>query len=73
MPHFTMEYSSNLDGTVDFDGLCRAVHETILDTGLFELGAVRVRAFRAGLCRCRPVAAEWFHRHELSHWRGAQR
>lgn len=49
MPHFTMEYSSNLDGTVDFDGLCRAVHETILDTGLFELGAVRVRAFRAEL------------------------
>ncbi|AOG51796.1 5-carboxymethyl-2-hydroxymuconate isomerase [Brucella melitensis] len=47
MPHFTMEYSSNLDGTVDFDGLCRAVHETILDTGLFELGAVRGRAFRA--------------------------
>lgn len=47
MPHFTMEYSSNLDGVVDFAGLCRAVHATILGTGLFEVGAVRVRAFRA--------------------------
>jgi len=47
MPHFTMEYSANLDETVDFDGLCRAVHGTILATGLFEPGAVRVRALRA--------------------------
>lgn len=44
MPHFTMEYSSNLDGAVDFPGLCRAVHATIMESGLFELGAVRVRA-----------------------------
>lgn len=47
MPHFTMEYSANLDETVDFDGLCKAVHATILSRGLFELGAVRVRALRA--------------------------
>ena len=47
MPHFTMEYSANLDGVVDFDGLCKAVHETIMASGLFELGAVRVRALRA--------------------------
>lgn len=47
MPHFTMEYSSNLDATVDFPALCAAVHETIMATGLFELGAVRVRALRA--------------------------
>ncbi|MEL4072634.1 5-carboxymethyl-2-hydroxymuconate Delta-isomerase [Ochrobactrum sp. GPK 3] len=47
MPHFTMEYSANLDMAVDFDGLCEAVHATMMETGLFELGAVRVRAFRA--------------------------
>jgi len=46
MPHFTMEYSANLDNQVDFDGLCRAVHATIMKPGLFELGAVRVRAIR---------------------------
>ena len=53
MPHFTMEYSSNLDDKVDFDGLCRAVHATIMKTGLFELGAVRVRAIR---CEAYAVA-----------------
>lgn len=46
MPHFTMEYSANLDASVDFPGLCQAVHATILSSGLFELGAVRVRAIR---------------------------
>jgi 5-carboxymethyl-2-hydroxymuconate isomerase len=47
MPHFTMEYSANLDDAVDFTALCKAVHETIFATGLFELGALRVRALRA--------------------------
>jgi 5-carboxymethyl-2-hydroxymuconate isomerase len=47
MPHFNMEYSANLDGLVDFVDLAKLVHETILLTGLFELGAVRVRAFRS--------------------------
>ncbi len=46
MPHFNIEYSSNLDGRVDFRALCTRVLETILDTGLFETGAVRVRALR---------------------------
>lgn len=46
MPHFTMDYSANLDGKVDFDALCRAVHTEILGSGLFEIGAVRVRAIR---------------------------
>jgi 5-carboxymethyl-2-hydroxymuconate isomerase len=53
MPHFTMEYSSNLDGVVDFHGLCRAVHATIMESHLFELGAVRVRAMR---CEAYAVA-----------------
>lgn len=47
MPHFNIEYSSNLDGRVDFKALCERVLDTILATGLFEVGAVRVRAFRA--------------------------
>lgn len=47
MPHFNIEYSSNLDGKVDFKALCNRVLEVILETGLFEVGAVRVRAFRA--------------------------
>ncbi|KQU89863.1 5-carboxymethyl-2-hydroxymuconate isomerase [Ensifer sp. Root31] len=47
MPHFTIEYSTNLDERVDFDRLCRTIHKTILGTGLFETGAVRVRAIRS--------------------------
>lgn len=47
MPHFRMEYSANLEADVDMTALCGLVRETILSTGLFEVGAVRVRAFRA--------------------------
>ncbi len=47
MPHFVIEYSANLDGRVDMPGLCRRVHDEILETGLFEVGAVRVRAYPA--------------------------
>ena len=47
MPHFRIEYSANLQGNADIASLCVAIHKTIMATGLFELGAVRVRAFRA--------------------------
>jgi len=46
MPHLTLEYSANLDGAVDFDGLCRALLRALLDSGLVERGAPRVRAIR---------------------------
>lgn len=46
MPHLTMEYSANLDERVDMSRVCNRLHETLLDTGYFELGAVRVRAIR---------------------------
>ena len=44
MPHLTIEYSANLDATGDLPGLCCALHAALMVTGLFELGAVRVRA-----------------------------
>ena len=47
MPHFTIEYSANLDARVSINHLCERVLDTILKTGLFEVGAVRVRAIRA--------------------------
>jgi 5-carboxymethyl-2-hydroxymuconate isomerase len=46
MPHFTIEYSSNLDGEVDMNAVCRAVREAALSTGIFEEGGIRVRAVR---------------------------
>ena len=42
-----IEYSANLDAAVDVRELCLVVSRAILATGLFEPGAVRVRAFCA--------------------------
>ena len=47
MPHLTVEYSANLEGRTDLDALCAALLDTVLATGLFKVGAVRVRALRA--------------------------
>lgn len=47
MPHLTVEYSANLAGRTDLDALCVALLETVLETGLFEIGAIRVRALKA--------------------------
>ncbi len=46
MPHLTLEYSANLDGKMDVQELCRAILKSALATGVFEVGAVRVRAVR---------------------------
>ena len=46
MPHLSYEYSANLDATVNHTELCAALHASALETGLFELGALRVRALR---------------------------
>lgn len=47
MPHVTIEYSENLDPVVDMAAFCERIRLAMLDTGLFELGAIRVRALRA--------------------------
>lgn len=47
LPHLTLEYSANLYDRVDMQALCEQLSQTILDTGLFEHGAIRVRALRA--------------------------
>lgn len=60
MPHFTLEYSSNLDGKVDMQIVCDVVHRAMMDTGLFELGAIRVRAVRCddfAIADCLPQNA----------------
>jgi 5-carboxymethyl-2-hydroxymuconate isomerase len=47
MPHLRIEYSANLATKIDMGAYCATMRDTILATGLFELGAVRVRAFKA--------------------------
>jgi 5-carboxymethyl-2-hydroxymuconate isomerase len=46
VPHFTIEYSANLDDIVDFDELCRTILKAAIATRVFETGAIRVRTIR---------------------------
>lgn len=42
MPHLTIEYSANIEPHIA--GLCHGLRDVMLASGLFEIGAVRVRA-----------------------------
>ena len=46
MPHFTIEYSANLDKRVDMAKLVEVVRKAAVETGIFPLGGIRVRAIR---------------------------
>lgn len=46
MPHFSIEYSANLDAHVDMSEICELVRKAAVETGLFPLGGIRVRAIR---------------------------
>ena len=46
MPHFTLEYSANLDARVDMAEVVEIVRKAAVETGIFPLGGIRVRAIR---------------------------
>lgn len=46
MPHFTIEYSGNLDKRLDIGAVVELVRKTAVETGIFPLGGIRVRAVR---------------------------
>ena len=46
MPHFTIEYSANLDRHVDMGAVVELVRKAAVETGIFPLGGIRVRAVR---------------------------
>ena len=46
MPHFTIEYSANLDDRVDIGEIVELVRKAAAETGIFPLGGIRVRAIR---------------------------
>lgn len=46
MPHFTIEYSGNLDAEVDLAALVEVVRAAAVETGIFPLGGIRVRTVR---------------------------
>jgi 5-carboxymethyl-2-hydroxymuconate isomerase len=46
MPHFTIEYSANLDKRVDMAKVVEVVRKAATETGIFPLGGIRVRAIK---------------------------
>jgi 5-carboxymethyl-2-hydroxymuconate isomerase len=46
MPHFRIEYSTNLDAQVDMAKVVEIVRKAAVQTGIFPLGGIRVRAVR---------------------------
>jgi len=46
MPHFTLEYSANLDDRLDIGAVVELVRRAAVQTGIFPLGGIRVRAIR---------------------------
>jgi 5-carboxymethyl-2-hydroxymuconate isomerase len=58
MPHLIIEYSANLDGRLELDRLLDRLHGTAIGTGMFPLGGIRIRAYRAGDYRIADCAAD---------------
>ena len=46
MPHFSIEYSANLDAHVDMSAFCEHLRLAGIETGLFPMAGIRVRAIR---------------------------
>lgn len=44
MPHFTIEYSADLDAHLDMGAVVEIVRKAAVETGIFPLGGIRVRA-----------------------------
>lgn len=44
MPHFTIEYSANLDARIEMVKVVEVVRKAAVETGIFPLGGIRVRA-----------------------------
>lgn len=60
MPHLIIEYSANLEDRLDLDRLMDALHQAALDTGVFPLGGLRIRAHsvdRYRIADCDPSNA----------------
>jgi 5-carboxymethyl-2-hydroxymuconate isomerase len=47
MPHLFVDYAPGIETQADIPGLCRALRDAMVATGIFPLGGIRVRAHRA--------------------------
>lgn len=44
MPHFHIDYSPNMEDRLDIAGLCQVVRDAAVESGIFPLAGIRVRA-----------------------------
>lgn len=44
MPHFHIDYSPNLEARMDMQGFCRTLRDAAMETGVFPLAGLRIRA-----------------------------
>lgn len=44
MPNFQIDYSANLESRLDIQGLCAALRDAAVETGLFPAAGIRIRA-----------------------------
>lgn len=44
MPHIQIDYSPNVESRLDVAGLCRALRDAAVETGILPLAGIRVRA-----------------------------
>jgi 5-carboxymethyl-2-hydroxymuconate isomerase len=58
LPHLIVEYSANIEDQIALDALLDKLHACALDTGVFPLGGLRVRAHRADAYRIADLAPE---------------
>ncbi len=47
MAHLSIEYSANLDETLDMAAFCEVARSVMAECGVFPVAGIRVRAFRA--------------------------
>ena len=50
MPHIALDYSANMEDRTDIAGLCDCLRRAAIDTGVFPMAGIRVRAFPAAHC-----------------------
>ena len=47
MPYLIIQYSANVEKSLDMSSLCSALYDVMLSSGVFPLAGIRVRAFAA--------------------------
>ena len=65
MPHLTIEFSANIQDQVDVAAFCAIMRDAMVETGIFPLGGIRVRAFPCETYVIADGAADYGYLHMI--------